>query len=121
MGRPNSVRCSWNFSGGLSHYDLVIFPLDDSYTFFNRHYFLYSGVGNSNSCRSWVDPRVLESVCFSILIGVSVDFVIHFNHAYVHYKGEVPRTERSKYAMVTMGPSILSTAGTTFFSAIVML
>lgn len=63
----------------------------------------------------------LESVCFSILIGVSVDFVIHFNHAYVHYKGEVPRTERSKYAMVTMGPSILSTAGTTFFSAVVML
>merc|ERR1712124_143023 len=26
-----------------------------------------------------------------------------------------------KYAMVTMGPSILATAGTTFFSAIVML
>jgi len=63
----------------------------------------------------------LESVCFSILIGVSVDFVIHFNHAYVHYKGDVPRKDRSKYAMVTMGPSILATAGTTFFSAIVML
>merc|ERR1712008_394226 len=63
----------------------------------------------------------LESICFSILIGVSVDFVIHFNHAYVHHKGDVPRKDRSKYAMVTMGPSILATAGTTFFSAIVML
>lgn len=63
----------------------------------------------------------LESICFSILIGVSVDFVIHFNHAYVHHKGELPREERTKYAMVTMGPSILATAGTTFFSAIVML
>ena len=63
----------------------------------------------------------LESICFSILIGVSVDFVIHFNHAYVHHKGDVPRAVRTKYAMVTMGPSILATAGTTFFSAIVML
>merc|ERR1712176_781058 len=63
----------------------------------------------------------LESICFSILIGVSVDFVIHFNHAYVHHKGDHPREERTKYVMLTMGPSILATAGTTFFSAIVML
>lgn len=63
----------------------------------------------------------LEAICFSILIGVSVDFVIHFNHAYVHHKGELSREERTKYAMITMGPSILATAATTFFSAIVML
>merc|ERR1712003_530975 len=63
----------------------------------------------------------LESICFSILIGVSVDFVIHFTHAYVHFKGEVPRKDRSRYALVTMGPSVLATAGTIFFSAIVML
>merc|ERR1712086_1172051 len=59
--------------------------------------------------------------CFSILIGVSVDFVIHFTHAYVHHKGNKPREERTKYAIITMGPSILATAYTTFFSAIVML
>lgn len=63
----------------------------------------------------------LEAICFSILIGVSVDFVIHFTHAYVHYKGERSREERTRYAMLTMGPSVLATAGTTFFSAIVML
>ena len=63
----------------------------------------------------------LESICFSILIGISVDFVIHFNHAYVHYRGVVSREKRTRYAMITMGPSILATAGTTFFSAIVML
>jgi len=63
----------------------------------------------------------LESICFSILIGVSVDFVIHFTHAYVHHKGDMSRQERTKYSMVTMGPSILATAATTFFSAIVML
>ena len=64
----------------------------------------------------------LESICFSILIGVSVDFVIHFTHAYVHaHKGEMSREERTRFAMVTMGPSVLATAATTFFSAIVML
>jgi len=63
----------------------------------------------------------LESICFSILIGVSVDFVIHFTHAYVHHKGNKSREERTKYAITTMGPSILATAYTTFFSAIVML
>merc|ERR1712003_134889 len=35
--------------------------------------------------------------------------------------GDVPRGERTKYAMVTMGPSILASATTTFFSAVVML
>lgn len=64
----------------------------------------------------------LESVCFSILVGVSVDFVIHFTHAYVHaHKGELSREERTRFAIVTMGPSVLATAATTFFSAIVML
>lgn len=63
----------------------------------------------------------LESICFSILIGISADFVIHFTHAYVHHKGDLPREERTRYAMTTMGPSILTTAGTTFFSAIVMI
>lgn len=63
----------------------------------------------------------LEAICFSILIGVSVDFVIHFTHAYTHYKGERSREDRTRYAMLTMGPSVLATAATTFFSAIVML
>jgi len=63
----------------------------------------------------------IESVCFSILIGVSVDFIIHFAHAYVLPAGDKPREERTKYAMVSMGPSILATALTTFASAVVML
>lgn len=63
----------------------------------------------------------LESVCFAILVGISCDFVIHFSHAYIHFKGHVHRTERSKYAILHMGPSILAAALTTFASAIVML
>merc|ERR1712232_37805 len=54
----------------------------------------------------------LESICFSILIGVSVDFVIHFCHAYAHKSGVLDRGERTKEALIRMGPSILATAGT---------
>mmetsp|Transcript_56613 Transcript_56613/g.137486 ORF Transcript_56613/g.137486 Transcript_56613/m.137486 type:complete len:701 (-) Transcript_56613:1769-3871(-) len=63
----------------------------------------------------------LESICFAILIGVSVDFVIHFSHAYAHKHGEISRGDRTKYAIVKMGPSILATALTTILSATVML
>jgi hypothetical protein len=63
----------------------------------------------------------LESICFAILIGVSVDFVIHFCHAYSSLKGEHNRGERTKYALVTMGPSILAAAFTTIAAATIML
>jgi len=63
----------------------------------------------------------LESVCFAILVGISCDFVIHFGHAYIHFPGHVDRHERTKYAVLHMGPSILAAAATTFAAAIVML
>jgi len=63
----------------------------------------------------------LESICFAILIGISCDFVIHFSHAYKHHTGELSRNERTKYALIHMGPSILAAAATTLTAAIVML
>eukprot|EP00545_Synedropsis_sp_CCMP1620_P000210 CAMPEP_0119019772 /NCGR_PEP_ID=MMETSP1176-20130426/22619_1 /TAXON_ID=265551 /ORGANISM="Synedropsis recta cf, Strain CCMP1620" /LENGTH=1061 /DNA_ID=CAMNT_0006974053 /DNA_START=182 /DNA_END=3367 /DNA_ORIENTATION=+ len=63
----------------------------------------------------------LESVCFAILIGISCDFVIHFGHAYAHLPGEISKGERTKYALVRMGPSILAAAFTTICAAIIML
>jgi predicted RND superfamily exporter protein len=63
----------------------------------------------------------LEAICFAILIGVSVDFVIHFSHAYSFLKGTVSRSRRTKYALIKMGPSILATAVTTILSAVIML
>lgn len=63
----------------------------------------------------------LESVCFAILIGISCDFVIHFSHAYSSLPGDRSRHERSKYAMLRMGPSILAATFTTICAAIVML
>jgi predicted RND superfamily exporter protein len=63
----------------------------------------------------------LESICFAILIGISCDFVIHFGHAYAFQPGKVSRHERTKYALVRMGPSILAAAFTTVFAAVIML
>jgi len=63
----------------------------------------------------------LESICFAILIGLSCDFVIHFSHAYASLPGETDRHERTKFALLSMGPSILAAAATTVAAAIVML
>lgn len=63
----------------------------------------------------------LESICFAILIGISVDFVIHFGHAYASLPGNAPKGERTKYALINMGPSILAAAFTTMAAAIIML
>ena len=46
------------------------------------------------------------------LIGVRVHFVIHLAHAYSHKPGEISHGDRTKYALVKMGPSILATAVT---------
>jgi len=63
----------------------------------------------------------LESICLAILIGISCDFVIHFSHAYNHFKGDISREERTKYTVIHMGPSILAAAATTFTAALIML
>jgi len=63
----------------------------------------------------------LESVCFAILIGISCDFVIHFGHAYSHMPGDVSRHDRTKHALITMGPSILAAAFTTICAAVIMI
>jgi len=63
----------------------------------------------------------LESICFAILIGVSVDFVVHFTHAYALLPGDTNRSIRTKYALIHMGPSILAAAVTTISSATIML
>merc|ERR1712003_312260 len=63
----------------------------------------------------------LESICFSVLIGVSVDFVIHFSHAYSHKHGNISREERTVFALLHMGPSVLAAGATTLAGAVVML
>jgi hypothetical protein len=47
--------------------------------------------------------------------------VIHFGHAYSSLPGEHSRHERSKFAVIQMGPSILAGAFTTIAAAAVMI
>ena len=63
----------------------------------------------------------LESVCFAILIGISCDFVIHFGHAYSHLPGIRSREERTKHALMHMGPSILAAAATSIGAALIIM
>lgn len=63
----------------------------------------------------------LESICFAILIGISVDFVIHFSHAYTEVPGDFHRTKRTRFALIHMGPSILAAGFTTLAAATIMM
>ena len=58
---------------------------------------------------------MLESVCIAILIGVSVDFVVHFSHSFCHASGS--RLERVRHTLFEMGISVWSAAITTFLAA----
>ena len=63
----------------------------------------------------------LESIAGSILIGISADFVTHFSHAYASLPGRTDRSERIKFTLIHMGPSVLAAAFTTVASAVIML
>ena len=63
----------------------------------------------------------LEAICFAILVGMSCDFVLHFSHAYGKLPGIVDRHTRTKYALTSMGPSIIAAAFTTISAAVVMM
>ncbi|CAB9518411.1 dispatched homolog 1 [Seminavis robusta] len=63
----------------------------------------------------------LESVCFTILIGLSADFVLHFSHAYCELPGDTDRHTRTKHALIHLGPSILAAGFTTLAGAAIML
>lgn len=63
----------------------------------------------------------LESILFAILIGISVDFVVHFSHAYAQLAGRCDRSIRTKHTLLSMGPSVLASAFTTFSTAVCML
>jgi predicted RND superfamily exporter protein len=52
---------------------------------------------------------------------MSCDFVLHFGHSYSHRPGSVSRHERTKEALILMGPSILAAAVTTIAAAVVMM
>ena len=69
----------------------------------------------------------LEGICFTILIGLSVDFVIHIGVAYHEVAeefnrdgAEATRTDCTREAVAQLGFPIISAAFTTLISAIIL-
>lgn len=62
-----------------------------------------------------------ESILFSVLIGIGCDYVLHFGSAYIMYQGNVSRHERTRFAILHMGPSILASGASTLITAIIMV
>ncbi|EGD75300.1 hypothetical protein PTSG_06952 [Salpingoeca rosetta] len=62
---------------------------------------------------------LIESVCLTILVGLSVDYVIHLANAY-RESHEVTRFSRVRDALVMMGISVLSASITTFLAGFVL-
>jgi predicted RND superfamily exporter protein len=63
---------------------------------------------------------MIESTCVIIFIGISVDYVVHLCHQYVH-SVEPLRYGRTKAAYRQMGQTILAGALTSIFSASFLL
>ncbi|EDQ89828.1 dispatched-like protein [Monosiga brevicollis MX1] len=62
---------------------------------------------------------VIESICLTILVGLSVDYVIHLGVAYQESKAST-RFGRMRDALVVMGISVFSASVTTLLAAIVL-
>ena len=65
----------------------------------------------------------LEGICLVILIGLSVDYVVHIGHAYAHaarHEG-VSRRECARSALSVMGFPVLGSAFTTLCAALALL
>lgn len=62
---------------------------------------------------------LIESICMTIVVGLSVDYVIHLANAY-RESHEHTRFNRVRHALVVMGISVLSASVTTFLAGFVL-
>jgi predicted RND superfamily exporter protein len=67
--------------------------------------------------------NIMESVIISVAVGMSVDFVAHYSHTYLHapesYKSD--RDKCVEHTLTTMGVSVLTGAITTFVAGFFMI
>jgi predicted RND superfamily exporter protein len=66
------------------------------------------------------DFGIIESTCVIVFIGVSVDYVVHFSHQYVHSIHQT-REEKTDAAFKQMGSTILAGGLTSCFSGIFLI
>jgi predicted RND superfamily exporter protein len=63
---------------------------------------------------------LIESICVIVFIGISVDYVSHLGHMYIHAPNENSK-ERTDYAYRQMGQTILGGALTSCFSGFFLI
>lgn len=64
---------------------------------------------------------VIESICLTILVGLSVDYTIHLANAWQSNTFATDRLQRVRAALLEIGASVLAASVTTFLSAIPLL
>ncbi|KAJ5066144.1 sterol-sensing domain [Anaeramoeba ignava] len=62
---------------------------------------------------------IIESVSLTIIVGISVDYVVHFGHAYTVSQAST-RFFRLRFAITDLGISVFSAAITTLLSALML-
>jgi len=63
---------------------------------------------------------VIESVNLAVLVGMSVDYVVHLAHAFTHAHADT-RQEKAQIALTEIGVSVLSGAVSTFGAGVFMV
>merc|ERR1719195_169243 len=63
---------------------------------------------------------LVESISVLMVIGFSVDYVVHLANSYLESQGE-SRMERLSFALLTMGVSVVSGAITTMLSGLMLV
>jgi len=73
------------------------------------------------ACIVWLGwtMSMLESICLTILVGLSVDYTIHLANAWVNAQGKT-REEKLKEMLTEIGISVFAASVTTFLSAIAL-
>jgi hypothetical protein len=56
---------------------------------------------------------VMESMCLSILVGISIDYALHLAIGYLESSSDLPRAERAAQSLRHVGISVLSGAAST--------
>ena len=59
-------------------------------------------------------------MCLSILVGISIDYTLHLALGYVETSRELPAAERARMAVTHVGVSIISGAGSTAASGLLL-
>merc|ERR1712242_319594 len=81
------------------------------------------GVISCELCVMWVAGwkfGLVESISVIMVIGFSVDYVVHLANSYLESQGE-SRMERLSFALLTMGVSVVSGAVTTMLSGFMLV